>query len=127
MVKLLLVRAAHDELGRWRVPNRRILAGFAEPGCVLLSDIPAGLMLEPVVRSREDGAAFIPDNLLVMQEPDAQQAVQNLAREFAGVPDVGHLETGNEREGFRPVSPRISGDGRFGVALRPVLHVAGLS
>jgi hypothetical protein len=36
-------------------------------------------MLEPVVRSRESGAALVPNHLLVMNEIDAQQAAQNLA------------------------------------------------
>jgi hypothetical protein len=30
-------------------------------------------VLKPVVRSRKHRAAFVPDNLLVMQEADAQQ------------------------------------------------------
>ena len=35
-----------------------------EPRRVLLSDVPAGLMLIPVMRTREHRSAFVPDNLL---------------------------------------------------------------
>ena len=55
-------------------------------------------MLEPVVRSRQDGSAFVPDDLLVVKEPNAQQPVQNFACELAGVPDLGNIEARNESE-----------------------------
>ena len=35
VIELLLVGTTHDELGRRRCPNRRVLAGFTEPGSVL--------------------------------------------------------------------------------------------
>src|ERR1017187_1416497 len=41
MIEFLLVRTAHDELRRGRIPDRRVLAGLPEPGRVLLSDVPA--------------------------------------------------------------------------------------
>ena len=61
-----------------------------------------------------------------MDEADPQQAVQHLAREFGSVPDVGDLEARHQFEGFGPVGARVAGDRRLGVALGPVLHVAGL-
>ena len=53
----------------------------------------SGRLCRTRVRSRKNGSAFVPNDLLVVKKPDAQQAVQNLARELTGVPDVGHLET----------------------------------
>jgi len=47
---LSFFRAAHDELGRGRVPNRRVLSGLPVPGGVLLAHKPAGLMGKPVER-----------------------------------------------------------------------------
>src|SRR5579859_4395878 len=126
VIVFVLVRAAHNELGRRRIPDRGVLAGFAEPGCVLLPDIPAGLVLEPVVRARKDGSTFVPNDLLVVKKSDTQQAVQNLAREFAGVPDVGHIETRNEREGIGPVSAGVAGDRSLGVTGGSLFHIAGL-
>src|SRR5262249_33636860 len=67
MVVLLLFGAAHDELGRWRGPDRRVLAGLAEPRGVLLAHIPGGLMLKPVVAPRQYGAPLVPNNLLVVE------------------------------------------------------------
>ncbi len=69
---------------------------------------------------------FVPDDLLVVEEADPQQAVRDLAGELRGVPDVGDLQARDEFEGFRPIGARVPGDGRLGVALGPVLHVAGL-
>jgi len=48
VVELVLVGAAHDELGRRRRPNPGVLAGLAIPGLVLLPDKPARLVLEPI-------------------------------------------------------------------------------
>jgi hypothetical protein len=39
-------------------------------------------MLEPVMRSRKHRPTLVPDNLLVVQEPDSQQAIENLAGEL---------------------------------------------
>ena len=33
----------------------------------------------------------------LMHEPDAQQAIENLAGELAGVSHIGHIETRNKR------------------------------
>src|SRR5713101_8017789 len=52
MVEFLLIRSTHDELGRWPVPDREVLAGFPKPRRVLLSHIPARLMLIPIMCSR---------------------------------------------------------------------------
>ena len=112
--------------GRWRIPDRGVLAGLAEPGRVLLPDVPAGLMLIPVVRPREDRPALVPDDLLGVEEADPQQAVQHFAREHRCVPDVGDLEARHQFEGFGPIGAGVAGDGGFGVALGALLHVAGL-
>src|SRR6266849_4789252 len=83
-------------------------------------------MLKPVMSSRENGPAFVPDDLLVVKEPDAQQTVQDLARELRCMPDVRHLEMRNECEGIRPVGPRVAGYRSFVVTGGAFLHVAGL-
>src|SRR5579862_85389 len=126
VIKFRFFRAAHDEFRGWRIPDRRVLAGFAEPGCVLLSNVPARLVLEPVMGSRKDRPTLVPDYLLMMKEPDPQQAVQNLARECAGVPNVGHLETRNESIGIGPISPRVAGNRGLGMTGGALLHVARL-
>src|SRR5579862_3506552 len=126
VIKFRFFRSAHDELRRRRIPDRRVLAGFAEPGCVLLSNVPARLVLEPVMGSRKDRPTLVPDYLLMMKEPDPQQAVQNLARECAGVPNVGHLETRNESIGIGPISPRVAGNRGLGMTGGALLHVARL-
>src|SRR5437868_6285968 len=82
-------------------------------------------MLKPVMRAGEDGSSLVPDNLLMMQKTDPQQAIQDLAGEFRSVPDIRHFKAWHQRERLRPVGPRIGGDGRVGVASRPLLHVAG--
>jgi hypothetical protein len=51
----------------------------------------------------------------VVKKANAKQPVQNLAREFRCVPDVGHLETRDEREGIGPVSARVAGNRSLGV------------
>src|SRR4030095_2919833 len=83
-------------------------------------------MLEPVGGPGEDGPAFVPDDLLVMQESDPEQAVEDLPGEFRGMPDVGDLQTWHELEGFRPVRTSITTDRGLVVACCPVLHVAAL-
>src|ERR1017187_758773 len=127
MIEFLLVRTAHDELGRWRIPDRGVLTGFTEPGRVLLPDVPAGLVLIPVVGACEDRAAFVPDDLLRVQEANSQESVEHFAGEYGGVPYVSDLNTRYEFKRLGPVGASITGDGRFGVALRAVLHVARLS
>ena len=114
--------------GEGDIPDRRVLAGLAEPGGILLAHIPARLVLKPVMRSREDRSPFVPDDLLVVQEADPQQSVQHLARELRGVPDVGHLQAGHQFERVGPICPRIARDRGFGVALAcRLLHVTRAS
>src|ERR1035438_8918232 len=86
VIEFLLVGATHDELRRGGDPNRGVLAGLPVPRCVLLPHEPAGLMLKPVQGPRQDRPPFVPDYLLVMQEPDAQQPVENFAGVLRGVP-----------------------------------------
>ena len=62
------------------------------------------------MRPGENRPAFVPDDLLRIQEADPQQAVQNLAGEFRGVPDVSDLEAGHQGEGLRPVGAGVAGD-----------------
>src|SRR5579871_1813262 len=83
-------------------------------------------MLEPIVSSREDRAALVPNDLLMVQEADAQQPIEHLAREFAGVPDVADLEAWDERERFRPIGASVGRDRRSRVPPGPALHVARL-
>src|SRR5262249_20404202 len=70
VVEFFFVGATHDELRGGRIPDRRVLASLAEPRRVFLSDVPAGLMLKPVVRPGEHGASLVPDDLLMVQEAD---------------------------------------------------------
>ena len=83
-------------------------------------------VLEPVMRSREHRAALVPNDLLMVQEADAKQAIEHLARKFAGVPDVADLEVWDERERFRPIGASVTGDARARVPLGPALHIARL-
>ncbi len=105
----------------------RVLARLPEPGRVLLPDIPARLMLKPIVGPGQYGPAFVPNDLLVMQKADAQQAIENFPRELRGMPHIRHLETRHQRECFRPICTSVGRDGGFGVTLGSALHVAGLS
>ena len=45
-------------------------------------------MLEPVVRPGENGSAFVPDNLLMVEEPNPQQTIEDLAGELGRIPYV---------------------------------------
>src|SRR5262249_6105884 len=119
--------AAHNELRRRRSPDRGVFAWLSIPRSVLFPHEPTWLMLKPIERPREDRPALVPDDLLVVKEADAQKPVENLAGELRSVPDVRPLERGNQLKRFRPVRPSITADGGFVVALRAVLHVAGLS
>ena len=111
-------------LRRRRRPDRRVLTRLAVPRCVLLSHEPARFVLKPIQRAGEDRALLVPDYLLVMDEPDPQQAIEHFPREPRGVPHVGDLETGDEFEGVRPIGPRVAADRGFGMARCAVLHVA---
>src|ERR1022692_2868470 len=74
-------RTPENKLGRGTGPDSAVLTGLAVPRSVLLPHEPARLMLEPVERARQNRALLVPDNLLVVQEPDAQEAIQDLACE----------------------------------------------
>src|ERR1700728_687247 len=124
MIVFLFIRSAHDELRRRRVPDCRVLPSLPKPWRVLLSHIPARLMLVPIMGPSEHRAAFVPNDLLRVQEADAEETIKNFARKKAGVPDVSDLQAGYQRERIRPVGPRVTGDGRLGVASRGLLHVA---
>jgi hypothetical protein len=65
-------------------------------------------MLKPVERPGEHRPPRVPDDLLVVNEADAQQAIEHLAREFARVPDEGRFETRNERERVTPVGSAVT-------------------
>src|SRR4051794_3265328 len=124
VVVLLLIGAAHDELrGRGR-PDRAILTGLPEPRSVLLPDVPAGLVLIPVVGPRQDRSSLVPDDLLRVKKPDPDEPVEDLPGEHRGVPDVRDLETWHELECRGPVRAGVSRDLCLVVALRPLLHVA---
>src|SRR5688572_18388742 len=99
MIELFFVRTAHDELRRRREPDRGVLTGFTEPGGVLLADVPAWFMLKPVMSSRQDGAAFVPNDLLVVYKADSQQSIQNFTGKFGGMPHIGNLKARDECKG----------------------------
>src|ERR1700689_879839 len=96
VIEFLFRRSTHDELRGGRIPDGRILARLPVPGSVLLPDVPTRFGPEPVMRSREDGPPFIPDDLLMVQETDPQQAIQNLAGELRSMPNIPHFETRNQ-------------------------------
>jgi hypothetical protein len=102
----------------------RVFAGLPVPRCVFLSHKPSWLVSEPIGRPGKNGAPFVPDNLLVMQEAYPQQAVQNFARELRRMPNVANLQAGHQCERFRPIGARVRGNGRVPVAFGPLLHVA---
>src|SRR5580693_7793462 len=53
VIEFFFLRATHDEFRGRHSPHSGILAGLSEPRCVLFPDVPAGLMLKPIVGSRE--------------------------------------------------------------------------
>ncbi len=91
VVELLLIRSTHNELRRWRIPDRRVLACLPEPGRIFLSDIPAGLMLEPIMSPSKYRSSLVPDDLLMMEKTNPQQAIEDLTGELRGVPYICHL------------------------------------
>src|ERR1035437_524052 len=125
MIKLRFVRSAHDEFRTRRLPNGRVFTGLSNPRCVLFSDIPARLVLIPVVCSSEHRSALVPYDLLRVQKPDPREPVENLARVDAGMPAINHLEAGHQLERLRPIGARVAGDSGLGVAFRPLFHVGG--
>ncbi len=110
--------------GEGHGPDRGVLAGLAVPRRVLLADEPRRLVLKPVQRSGEHRALLVPDDLLVVDEADAQEAGEDFGREPGCVPDVGHLQAGHELERPAPVGSRVSADARFVMARGAVPHVA---
>src|ERR1035437_2174149 len=126
MIELLFIRSAHDEFWRRNFPNGGVFASLPKPGRIFLPNEPRRLVGEPVRRPRENRPVLMPNNLLMMQKADPQQAVENLAGEFRSVPDVADLETGHECESFRPVCTGVARDFRLRVALSAMFHVAGL-
>src|SRR5579862_4094747 len=123
MIKLLLVAAAHDELGTRSGPDRRVLAGFPVPWCFGLPHKPTRLVLEPVERARQDSTSLVPDDLLVVLEADTQQAIEDFPGEFRGVPHVADLQARHEGKSFGPVRPRVARDLGFRVAGGSMLQV----
>src|ERR1035441_9503367 len=103
MIEFLLIRSTHDELRRGLGPDRRVLPGLPVPGSVFLAHVPARLMLEPVMRSGEHRAALVPDDLLVVQEADLKQAIEDLAGERRGMPDIADFQTGNQCKCLGPI------------------------
>ena len=51
-------------------------------------------MCEPIVSPGEDWSSLVPDQLLVIDEADPQQAVQNFPGKLGGVPDIGDSRLG---------------------------------
>src|SRR5262249_52150401 len=71
VIALFFLRSAHDELRRGRVPHGGVVASLAEPGRVFLAHVPTRLVLVPVVCTRQDRAALVPNYLLWVQEADS--------------------------------------------------------
>jgi len=44
------------------------------------------------MRSGEHGTPLVPNDLLVVQEADPQQAIEDLAGELRGVPHIAHFQ-----------------------------------
>src|SRR4029077_13319753 len=107
VVEFIFVRSPHDEFRRWRIPDRGVLPRPPVPRRVFLSDVPAWLVLEPIVGPGENRAPLVPDDLLMMDKFNPQQAIQNLAGELRGVPDVGYFQAGDQRKCVGPVGPRV--------------------
>src|SRR5688572_7203105 len=102
MIALLLLRSAHDELRRRGIPDCGVVTSFPEPWSIFLPEVPARLVLIPVVSASQNRAPFVPDDLLRVQEPDSEQTVQHLPREYRGMPDVHDLEARQQRKRLRP-------------------------
>lgn len=69
------------------------------------------------MRSGQHGAFFVPYDLLAVEESDAQQAVQDLAREFARMRYVSHFETRNQCECIGPIGARVPGNSCLRVSM----------
>src|SRR5678815_1910112 len=81
-----------------------------------LAQIPTRLMLVPVVRSRQNDATLVPNDLLRIEESYPKQSIEHLARVNRSMPDIHHGEARNKLESLRPVGPSVARDGGFGVA-----------
>ena len=68
--------------------------GLPNHGAFFFRTYQARLVLEPVVRPREHGAPLVPDDLLVVQKPDSQQAIEHLQSIRAEVQAAGPSLTG---------------------------------
>lgn len=99
-------------------------SAFPNQGAFFLRTCPTGLMLEPVMRARQHRAPFVPDDLLMVQEADAEQPVEHFPSEFGSVPHVSYFKAWNQSEGVGPIGARVGRNGCFGVALGTVFHVA---
>ena len=78
------------------------------------------------MRSGEHRAALVPDDLLMVEKADPQQAIENLAGELRCMPDVAHFQAGNQRKCLGPVGARVAADRSFAMPLRPILQAARL-
>lgn len=74
----------------------------------------------------EYGSVFVPDDLLVMQEPDLQQTIENFTSEFGGMPYVGGFDARDEPKRFGPICTRITRNRRLGVTFAALFHVTWL-
>src|ERR1022692_81029 len=83
-------------------------------------------MLVPVVRAGENRPAFVPDNLLRVQESDAFQPIEHFPGEDRSVPDVSDLKAGYQFKGAGPVGARVAGNRRLRMSLGPMFHVTCL-
>lgn len=70
------------------------------------SHVPAGFVLKPIVRSGEHRSPLIPDDLLMVQEADPQQAIEYLPSELRCVEYVPDFEARHEYQSAR-ASPEI--------------------
>src|SRR5579862_6873050 len=91
VIELVFIGAAHHELWGWRIPNRGVFAWFSKPRGVFFANVPTRFVGKPIMRSREYRATFVPDDLLMVQKANSQQAIENLAGELRCMPHVRHL------------------------------------
>lgn len=63
-------------------------------------------MLKPVMCARKHRAPLVPDDLLMVQEADPQQAVENLPGELRRMPYIPDFQGRNQSKCLRPVGAR---------------------
>ncbi len=90
--------------------------------------IPARFVLEPIQSARKYSSALVPDDLLVVEEADAEQAIEHFAREFAltrakRTRPRGEGTSANASDQSARVSPEMV---VFGAAPWALLHVRRL-